>query len=115
MHARFKVVVDYAYGSTSFVMPNVLAKLGADILGVNPYASTVGALGFDRAAHGEQVAGYVRTSGAHVGAVIDPDGEHLTDRRRPWPRAHRRGDAPRRSSPWCPGTSWATPWPCRSR
>ena len=26
--ARFKVVVDYAYGSTSFVMPNVLAKLG---------------------------------------------------------------------------------------
>ena len=43
--ARFKVVVDYAYGSTSFVMPNVLAKLGADILGVNPYASTVGAVG----------------------------------------------------------------------
>ena len=42
--ARFKVVVDYAYGSTSFVMPNVLAKLGADILGVNPYASTAGAL-----------------------------------------------------------------------
>ena len=27
--ARFKVVVDYAYGSTSFVMPNVLAKLEA--------------------------------------------------------------------------------------
>ncbi len=25
---RFKVVIDYAYGSTSFVMPNVLAKLG---------------------------------------------------------------------------------------
>ena len=46
--ARFKVVVDYAYGSTSFVMPNVLAKLGADILGVNPYASTSGALAFDR-------------------------------------------------------------------
>ena len=34
--ARFKVVVDYAYGSTSFVMPNVLAKLGADILGREP-------------------------------------------------------------------------------
>ena len=38
--ARFKVVVDYAFGSTSFVMPNVLAKLGADVLAVNPYAST---------------------------------------------------------------------------
>ena len=40
--AGFKVVVDYAYGSTSFVMPNVLAKLGADVLAVNPYASTAG-------------------------------------------------------------------------
>jgi mannose-1-phosphate guanylyltransferase/phosphomannomutase len=76
--ARFKVVVDYAYGSTSFVMPNVLARLGADILGVNPYASTVGALGFDRDAHAAQVAAYVRSSGAHLGALIDPDGEHLT-------------------------------------
>jgi mannose-1-phosphate guanylyltransferase/phosphomannomutase len=76
--ARFKVVVDYAYGSTSFVMPNVLAKLGAEILGVNPYASTVGAVAFDRAAHAEQVAAYVRAAGAHVGAVLDPDGEHLT-------------------------------------
>jgi mannose-1-phosphate guanylyltransferase/phosphomannomutase len=76
--ARFKVVVDYAYGSTSFVMPNVLAKLGADILGVNPYASTSGAVSFDRDEHGEQVAAYVRASGAHLGAVLDPDGEHLT-------------------------------------
>jgi len=75
--ARFKVVVDYAYGSTSFVMPNVLAKLGADILGVNPYASTAGAVNFDRDEHGAQVASYVRASGAHLGAVLDPDGEHL--------------------------------------
>ena len=42
--AQFKVVVDYGYGSTSFVMPNVLAKLGADVLAVNPYASTAGAI-----------------------------------------------------------------------
>ena len=76
--ARFKVVVDYAYGSTSFVMPNVLAKLGADVLAVNPYASTAGVMGFDRTTHAEQVAGLVRASGAHLGAVIDPDGEHLT-------------------------------------
>ena len=32
----FKLVVDYGYGSTSFVMPQVLSKLGADVLGVNP-------------------------------------------------------------------------------
>src|SRR3546814_14533308 len=41
---HFKAVVDYAYGSTSFVMPNVLSKLGTDILGGHPYSSTFGAL-----------------------------------------------------------------------
>jgi mannose-1-phosphate guanylyltransferase/phosphomannomutase len=76
--ARFKVVVDYSFGSTSFVMPNVLAKLGADVLAVNPYASTGRALAFDKAAHAGEVAALVRASGAHLGAVIDPDGEHLT-------------------------------------
>jgi mannose-1-phosphate guanylyltransferase/phosphomannomutase len=76
--AKFKIVVDYAYGSSAFVMPNVLAKLGADVLGVNPYASTSGAIGFDRDQHAEQVATLVRASGAHLGAVLDPDGEHLT-------------------------------------
>jgi mannose-1-phosphate guanylyltransferase / phosphomannomutase len=76
--ARLKVVVDYGYGSTSFVMPNVLAKVGAEVLAVNPYASTAGAMEYDAAAHAAQVAALVRASGAHVGAVIDPDGEHLT-------------------------------------
>lgn len=76
--AGFKLVVDYGYGSTSFVMPNVLAKLGADVLGVNPYAATTGVLDFDRREHAEQVASVVRASGAQLGAVLDPHGEHLT-------------------------------------
>ena len=75
--ARFKVVLDYSYGATSFVMPNVLSKLGADVLAVNPYASTAGALSFDLKRHSEAVADLVRASGAHVGAVFDPDGERL--------------------------------------
>jgi mannose-1-phosphate guanylyltransferase/phosphomannomutase len=76
--ARHKVVVDYGFGSTSFVMPSVLAKMGADVLGVNPYATTVGAMSYDGAVHAEGVAALVKASGAHLGAVIDPDGEHLT-------------------------------------
>ncbi|HEY4376658.1 MAG TPA: sugar phosphate nucleotidyltransferase, partial [Acidimicrobiales bacterium] len=76
--AGFKLVIDYGYGSSSFVMPNVLAKLGADVLGVNPYASTIGSIGFDRAEHAAEVGRLVRASGANLGAVIDPDGEHLT-------------------------------------
>jgi mannose-1-phosphate guanylyltransferase/phosphomannomutase len=75
--ARFKVVVDYGYGTTSFVMPNVLAKLGADVLAVNPYASTRGVLAYNAEARAEEVASLVRASGAHLGVAIDPDGEHL--------------------------------------
>ena len=74
----FKVVLDYAYGSASFVMPNVLAKLGAEVLTVNPYASTAGASAFDPEVHAKRVSELVRASGAHLGAVIHPDGERLT-------------------------------------
>jgi mannose-1-phosphate guanylyltransferase / phosphomannomutase len=76
--AGFKVVVDYSYGSTSFVMPNILSKLGADVLAVNPFASTRGIMSWDRDEHAASVASLVRASGASLGAVIDPDGEHLT-------------------------------------
>jgi mannose-1-phosphate guanylyltransferase/phosphomannomutase len=74
---KFKLVVDHGYGATSFVMPNVLAKLGADVLSVNPYASTGGIMNFDRHGACERVASLVVASGAHLGAVFDPDGERL--------------------------------------
>ncbi|HLM63526.1 MAG TPA: mannose-1-phosphate guanyltransferase [Acidimicrobiales bacterium] len=73
-----KVVVDYSFGATSFVMPNVLSKLGADVLAVNPFASTAGVMAWDREEHAASVARLVRASGATLGAVVDPDGEHLT-------------------------------------
>lgn len=76
--AKYKVVLDYAYGAASFVMPVVLAKLGADVLAVNPYASTRQAMRFDRWQHANEVAELVRAAGAHLGAVFDSDGEHLT-------------------------------------
>ncbi|MCU1344281.1 MAG: hddC2, partial [Acidimicrobiia bacterium] len=74
---RFKVVLDYGSGATSFVMPNVLAKLGAEVLAVNPYASTGGMIAFDRDAAAANVGNLVRASGAHLGAVLDPSGERL--------------------------------------
>jgi mannose-1-phosphate guanylyltransferase/phosphomannomutase len=74
---RFKVVIDYAYGSTSLAMPNVLAKLGLDALAVNPFISTAGVLGDDLQTNADRVADLVRSSGSHLGAVIDPDGERL--------------------------------------
>jgi len=76
--AGLKVVVDYAYGTTSFVMPNVLSKLGADVLSVNPYAQTAGAAAFDVESHAARVAELVLAASARLGAVIDPDGERIT-------------------------------------
>lgn len=73
----FKVVIDYAYGSTSFAMPNVLAKLGLDVLAVNPFVSTMGVLRDDFDGHARYVAERVRSSGSHLGSVLDPDGEKL--------------------------------------
>jgi mannose-1-phosphate guanylyltransferase/phosphomannomutase len=75
---RFKVVLDYAYGAASFAMPDVLARLGADVLAINPYVSTAGLLGFDLADNAKAVAKLVKASAAHVGAVLAPDGERLT-------------------------------------
>jgi mannose-1-phosphate guanylyltransferase/phosphomannomutase len=74
---EYQVVLDYSFGSTSLVMANVLSKLGADVLSVNPYAFTAGAAAFDAEVHAARVADLVRTSGAHLGVVIDPDGERL--------------------------------------
>jgi mannose-1-phosphate guanylyltransferase / phosphomannomutase len=76
--ASYRVVLDYAYGTTAFVMPNVLSKLGADVLSVNPFASTAGAAAFEVDVQARRVAELVRTAKAHLGAVIDPDGEHIT-------------------------------------
>jgi mannose-1-phosphate guanylyltransferase / phosphomannomutase len=75
---RFKLVLDYGSGAAAHVGPSVLAKLGADVLAVNPYASTGAVITFDRAAAAERVASLVKASGAHLGAVIDPDGERVT-------------------------------------
>jgi mannose-1-phosphate guanylyltransferase/phosphomannomutase len=75
--ARFKLVVDYSYGATAFVLPTLLGKLGADVLGVNPYISTGQRIEVDPEESAANVARLVRASGAHLGAVLDPDGEHL--------------------------------------
>jgi mannose-1-phosphate guanylyltransferase/phosphomannomutase len=66
----FKVVVDYSFGTTAFVMPNVLAKLGADVLAVNPYASTRRAITYDQPGRTEELRAIVRSSAPTSGAVI---------------------------------------------
>ena len=77
---RFKVVLDYSFGAAASVMPNVLAKIGADVLSVNPYASTAYAseAAEDLGPRVERLGNLVRSSGSDLGVVFDADGETAT-------------------------------------
>jgi mannose-1-phosphate guanylyltransferase / phosphomannomutase len=70
-----KVVLDYSYGAASIVMPSVLAKLGAEVLAVNPFASTVHTAQGNPDEQCARIASLVRASGSELGFVMDPDGE----------------------------------------
>ena len=76
--AGLKLVLDYSFGTTSFVMPYLLAKLEAEVLVVNPYANTANVLTFDRQASASRVSELVQASGADLGAVFDPGGEYVS-------------------------------------
>jgi mannose-1-phosphate guanylyltransferase/phosphomannomutase len=73
----FKLVLDYSFGAASIVMPNLLTKLGAEVLAVNPFASTEAATATAevRDAQVARLADLVRVSGSDLGFVIDPEGE----------------------------------------
>ena len=75
--ANMKIVLDLSFGSASFVMPYLLAKLDADVLVVNPYAHTTAMMSVDRDVHARRVADLVRASGAQLGALIDADCERI--------------------------------------
>ncbi len=75
---QIKLVLDVSFGAASFVMPNLLSKVGADVLSINPYAQTPGMIAIDKVVSEARVAEAVRGSGADLGAVIDPGGERLT-------------------------------------
>jgi mannose-1-phosphate guanylyltransferase / phosphomannomutase len=74
----FKIVLDYSYGAVSIVMPNLLTKLRAEVLAVNPFASTLAATTEFGETNVLRVAELVRASGSDLGFVVDPDGELST-------------------------------------
>ncbi len=71
-------------------MPNVLAKLGADILGINPNVSTAGVIGFDRAAHAARLGRARQVVGREPRGDARPRRGAADPRRRHRARARRR-------------------------
>ena len=96
----FKVVLDYSFGAASLALPAVLAKVGADVLAVNPFAATrPSSLGLDQREarvaadrHARAVVGQ-RPRHAHR-----PGGGDVRARRRQRSRA-RRAPGARRAAP----------------
>ncbi|HEY3375325.1 MAG TPA: mannose-1-phosphate guanyltransferase [Candidatus Aquicultor sp.] len=77
---RFKVVVDYAFGSTALIMPHLLEKLNCDVIGLNAYTNesrtTISPEQVGAAV--QQLSKVVETFKADFGVMIDSGGEKVT-------------------------------------
>ncbi|MEJ2186590.1 MAG: nucleotidyltransferase, partial [Gemmatimonadota bacterium] len=74
---HFRLVVDYAYGTTVEVFPSILGALGAEAVSLDAYAAP-GRLSRTESEFREaldRLAGIVRSVGADVGLWLDPGGE----------------------------------------
>lgn len=74
--SKAKVVLDYAFGSASIIMPLVLAPLGADVLALNPFTAER-AQTPDVERGGSRVGDLVRTSGSDFGIAFEAGAERL--------------------------------------
>ena len=76
---RFRIVVDYAGGSATLVLPRLFSKLGVDAIAMNAYYDEERALGPDGTERNlDQLAGVVTALRADLGVLIDPDAETFT-------------------------------------
>jgi mannose-1-phosphate guanylyltransferase/phosphomannomutase len=77
--ARFRVVLDYAFGAASAIFPSVLGELGVDVISLNAYLDETRisktADEFRRSL--EQLSNIVRTLAADLGVLLDTGGEKL--------------------------------------
>jgi mannose-1-phosphate guanylyltransferase/phosphomannomutase len=75
--AGFRVVIDYAWGNSSIVLPQILGGLGVDQISLNAYYDAKRARNFrhDRERHIERLATVVQSLEANLGLLIDSDGE----------------------------------------
>ncbi|MDD5560440.1 mannose-1-phosphate guanyltransferase [Candidatus Methylomirabilis sp.] len=75
----FRIVIDYAYGSSSVIFPQILGKLGCEVIALNAYLDesriTKSAEGFHRSL--QQLSDIVRSLGADLGIMLDAGAEKI--------------------------------------
>jgi mannose-1-phosphate guanylyltransferase/phosphomannomutase len=76
---RFRVVVDYAFGSTSMIMPSIFGKMGCDVLSLNSFTDekkvTMSQEELNAALR--NLSQLVKSSEAELGVLMDNAGERL--------------------------------------
>ncbi len=76
---RFRVVVDYAFGSASMIMPSIFGKIGCDALSLNSFTDekkvTLSQEELNAALR--DLSHLVKSSEAEIGVLIDNAGERL--------------------------------------
>jgi mannose-1-phosphate guanylyltransferase/phosphomannomutase len=78
-HAHFRVVIDYAFGNASLILPRIMSNLGVEMIALNAYFDDEQARRFarDRQRHLEQLSGVTLSLQATLGILLDHDGETL--------------------------------------
>ena len=72
-----KLVIDYGYGVSSYILPSILSKLGGDILGINPFSSTKRMVEADAVTNMKKLSELVVSSRSDFGVLLDPTGERI--------------------------------------
>jgi mannose-1-phosphate guanylyltransferase/phosphomannomutase len=74
-----RVVIDYAYGNASLILPRILSNLGIEMIALNAFFDNAKVLTFgaNRRKHLEQLANVTTSLGAALGILLDQRGESL--------------------------------------
>src|SRR5437867_2435516 len=78
--AKFRIAIDYAFGITSTIFPNILGTLGVEVVSLNGYLEptklTRAKEEFTRST--EQLKNIVTSLGYDVGFILDAGGERIS-------------------------------------
>jgi mannose-1-phosphate guanylyltransferase / phosphomannomutase len=78
-NANLRIVIDYAFGSASQILPRILSNLGVDMIALNAYFDNAKVLSFgaNRGRHLEQLGNVTTSLRANLGILLDQHGESL--------------------------------------
>ncbi len=78
--AGLRVVIDYAFGNTSLILPRIMSNVGVEMIALNAYFDDKQAriIAGDRQRLLEQLSGVTLSLRANLGIMLDHDGETLS-------------------------------------